>query len=95
MADYRKLTPSGPRQVTPEMQSAFEVADKPAKRGKKPESKKSKTEGPSSPKKRKADKVAPSAPQKKKIKKMAKRLKAPTTTTSNEEEQSSEEEEDV
>ena len=95
MADYMKLTPSGPCQLTPEMQSALEVADKPAKRGKKSESNKAETEGPLSPKRRKADKVAPSAPQKKKIKKMAKRLKAPTTTTSNEEEQSSEEEEDV
>ncbi|KAL7597951.1 hypothetical protein Lser_V15G22324 [Lactuca serriola] len=95
MADYKKLTPSGPRQLTPEMQSALDDVDKPAKRGKKPESKKTKTEGPSSRKKRKADKAAPSAPKKKKLKKMVKRPKVPSPTDSNEEKQSAEEEEEV
>ena len=33
IGDYRKLTPSGPRQLTPEMQSALEVVDKTEKRG--------------------------------------------------------------
>ncbi|XP_023745508.1 pollen-specific leucine-rich repeat extensin-like protein 1 [Lactuca sativa] len=95
MVDYRKLIPSGPHQLTPEMQSALEAADKPAKRGKKLESKKAETEGPSSPKKRKADKAAPPAPKKKNGKKMAKRPKVPTSSSSNEEGQSADEEEEV
>ena len=66
----------------------MEAADKPTKMGKKSESKKDETEGPSSPKKLKVDKAAPSAPKKKKVKKMAKRPKAPMSSSSNEKEQS-------
>ena len=86
MVDYRKLPPLGPRQLTPEMKSAFEAADKLAKRGKKPESKKDENEGPLSPKKQKADTNAPSSPKKKKVKNMEKRPKAPTPSDSDEEE---------
>ncbi|XP_023772315.2 uncharacterized protein LOC111920973 [Lactuca sativa] len=95
MVDYSKLTPSGPRQLTPEMKSSFEAADKPAKRGKKSDSKKVENEGPLSPRKQKADTAAPSAPKKKKVKKMAKRSKAPTPYDSDEEDQPTNEEEDV
>lgn len=72
MVDYRKLPPSGPRQLAPEMNSAVEATDKPAKRGKKLESRKDENKGPSSPKKRKADTAAPSDHKKKKVKKMVK-----------------------
>ena len=52
------------------MQTALDAVEKPTKRGKKPESKKGKTEGPSSPattpKKHKADNTDHSAPKKKK-----------------------------
>lgn len=94
MANYKKLTPSGPHQLTPEMQSALDAADKP-ERGKKPKTTKPETEGPSSPKKRKKDKAAPSAPKRKKVKKMAKRPKAPSHADSNNDEQSAEVQEDV
>lgn len=71
MAGYRKLSPTGPRQLTPEMQTTLEVVEKPTKRGKKSDSKKSETEGPSShaatPKKCKADNAVPSSRKKKKI----------------------------
>ena len=45
--EYKKLPPTGPRQLTLEMQSSLDVADKPTKRGKKVE-RKSEKEGPSS-----------------------------------------------
>ena len=34
MAEYKKLPPTGPRALTPEMQKSLELADKPAKWGK-------------------------------------------------------------
>ncbi|XP_023742892.1 uncharacterized protein LOC111891036 [Lactuca sativa] len=68
----------GPRDLTPTILRSIEEADKPAKRGKKPESQK---EGPvtkpnkgQAPKKRTTDKAAPSQPQPKKLKKPARRL---------------------
>ena len=86
MADYRKLTPTGPRKLTPEMQSALEVVDKPTKRRKKPDQKKKDAEGQSSqvtsPKKRKAKKGPSSVHKKRKIKKMAKKLKAASSSDS-------------
>ncbi|KAL7605541.1 hypothetical protein Lser_V15G20563 [Lactuca serriola] len=77
--EYIKLPSSGPRHLTPEMQSALDVVDKPAKRGKKPDQKKQEKEGQSSKastsKKRKAEQAAPSAPKKRKVKKMVRKLK--------------------
>ncbi|XP_023729286.1 extensin-like [Lactuca sativa] len=83
MADYRKLTPTGPMQLTPEMQSALEVVDKPAKKEKKPNQKKDAERHSSqatSPKKRKAEKGPSSVHKKRKIKKMAKKPK-PTSSS--------------
>lgn len=77
------------------MQSVLDVADKPAKRGKKQETKKPKTKGPSSPKKEKSDKAAPLASKWKKVNKMAKRPKAPSPADSNNDEQSAKEDGDV
>ncbi|XP_023752373.1 uncharacterized protein LOC111900726 [Lactuca sativa] len=78
LQQYRKRTPVGPRELTPAMLRSIEEADKPAKRGKKPETQK---EGPVTkptkgkiPKKRKIDKAATSQPQPKKQKKPARRL---------------------
>lgn len=47
IADYRKLPPKGPRQLTTEMQATLEAVEKPAKRGKMPDTKKVDIEGPS------------------------------------------------
>ncbi|XP_023756113.1 uncharacterized protein LOC111904595 [Lactuca sativa] len=78
LQQYRKRPSVGPHDLTPTMLCSIEEADKPAKRGKKPESQK---EGPvtkptkgQTPKKRKTDKAAPSQPQPKKQKKPARRL---------------------
>ena len=75
MNEYKKLPPTGPRQLIPEMQSSLDVADKPAKWGNKVDQRKGEKEGPSSkaatPKKRKSEQAAPSAPKKWKIKKKA------------------------
>ncbi|XP_023737212.1 uncharacterized protein LOC111885160 [Lactuca sativa] len=59
MNEYKKLAPTRPRQLTPEMQSSLDAADKPEKRGKKAERK-----TPSAPKKQKIKKKAhkPKAP---------------------------------
>ena len=84
MVEYRKLLTTGPRKLTPEMQKALDVVEKPAKRGKKADTKIVGTEGPSAKlvksKKRKAEKVAYSAS--KKIKKMARRRKSPSPSSS-------------
>ncbi|CAI9279258.1 unnamed protein product [Lactuca saligna] len=78
LQQYRKRKAVGPRELTPSMLHSIEEADKPAKRGKKPESQK---EGPvakpskgQTPKKRKTDQPAPSQPQPKNQKKPARRL---------------------
>ncbi|XP_023736973.1 uncharacterized protein LOC111884909 [Lactuca sativa] len=75
---YRKRPSVGPRELTPAMLRSIEEADKPAKRGKKPETQK---EGPvikptkgQTPKKRKSDKAATSQAQPKKQKKPARKL---------------------
>ncbi|CAI9269411.1 unnamed protein product [Lactuca saligna] len=75
---YRKRKFVGPRELTPTILCSIEEDDKPAKRGKKPESQK---EGPiakpsngQTPKKRKTDQAAPSQPQPKKQKKPDRRL---------------------
>ncbi|XP_023768812.1 uncharacterized protein LOC111917354 [Lactuca sativa] len=100
MADYRKLSPIGPRELTLEMKTALDVVENPTKRGKKPTTKKAETKGPSNkaatPKKRKADKEAPSAPKTKKFKKMVKKPKDPSPSNSeHNEEPPVEEEEEV
>ena len=86
MADNRKLTPTGPRQLTPEMQSALEVVDKPTKRGMKPDQKKKDAEVQSShvatPKKRKSEKEPSATHKKRKINKMAKKPKATSSSDS-------------
>ncbi|XP_023756033.1 pollen-specific leucine-rich repeat extensin-like protein 4 [Lactuca sativa] len=105
MASYIKTSPIGPRQLTPEIQSALDAVEKPTKQGKKPEPKKSVTEGPSSlaatPKKCKSENAVPSASKNKKVKKMARKMKEPSPTNSDQvpsphdEEQSTDEEEEV
>ncbi|XP_023756223.1 uncharacterized protein LOC111904724 [Lactuca sativa] len=78
LQQYRKRKSVGPRELTPTMLRSIEEADKPAKRGKKPESQKegqvAKPSKGQTPKKRKTDKAAPSQPQPKKQKKPARRL---------------------
>ncbi|XP_023747862.2 uncharacterized protein LOC111896073 [Lactuca sativa] len=78
LQQYRKHPSVGPRELTPAMLRSTEEADKPAKRGKKPETRK---EGPvnkptkgQTPKKRKSDKPATSQAQLKKQKKPARIL---------------------
>ncbi|CAH1431384.1 unnamed protein product [Lactuca virosa] len=84
--EYKKLPPTGPRQLTPEMQRSLDAADKPAKRGKKGDQRKNEKEGPSSkaamPKKRKSEQAAPFAYKKRKIKKKAPKPKAPSSSDS-------------
>ncbi|XP_023758420.1 uncharacterized protein LOC111906873 [Lactuca sativa] len=86
MADYRKLPPTGPRQLTSEMQTTLDVVDKPAKRGKKPDSKKHEKVGRSSqdatPKKRKTEQATPFETKKQKVKKMANKPKAASPSDS-------------
>ncbi|CAI9268786.1 unnamed protein product [Lactuca saligna] len=76
--EYKKLPSSGPKELTPNMIRSIEEADKPTKRGKKPETQKEVRvtkpfKGPT-PKKQKSYKVAPSQPKQKKLKKPARRL---------------------
>nr|KAJ0218696.1 hypothetical protein LSAT_V11C300141820 [Lactuca sativa] len=75
---YSKRKVVDPRELTPAMLRSIEEADKPTKRGKKPESQKeglvTKPSTGQTPKKRKTDKAAPSQPQPKKQKKPARRL---------------------
>nr|KAJ0193115.1 hypothetical protein LSAT_V11C800452990 [Lactuca sativa] len=75
---YKKLPSSGPRELTPAMIRSIEEADKPAKRGKKPESQKElrvpKPAKGQTPRKQKSDKAAPAQPKEKKVKKPARRL---------------------
>ncbi|CAI9284336.1 unnamed protein product [Lactuca saligna] len=78
LQQYRKHPSSGPRELTPTMVGSIEEADKPAKRGKKPETHKEAqvckpTKGKTA-KKRKYDKAVTSPPQPKKLKKPARRL---------------------
>lgn len=98
MTAYRKLSPKGPRELTPEMQVALDVVEKPVKRGKKADTKKVETEGPSTKttksKKRKAEEASSSTP--KKVKTMARRPKNPSFSNSeHDEEQSANEDEEV
>ncbi|XP_023747864.1 gibberellin-regulated protein 14-like [Lactuca sativa] len=76
--EYNKLPFSAPKELTPAMIRSIEEADKPAKRGKKPEKQKDvrviKPAKGKTPKKRKSDKTAPSQPKQKKLKKPARRL---------------------
>ncbi|XP_023769602.1 uncharacterized protein LOC111918175 [Lactuca sativa] len=76
--EYKKLPSSGPRELTADMVKSIEDADKPAKRGKKPEVKKGDKGGQVSkvqtPRKRKSEKAAPTQPKPKKAKKPARRL---------------------
>ena len=76
----------GPRPLTSEMQQSLDMADKPAKRGKKGDTRKEIQEGTSSkpvtPKKRKGSTADPSAPKKRKLKKMAQKSKAPSSSDS-------------
>ena len=76
----------GPRPLTSEMQQSLDMADKPAKRGKKGDTRKEIQEGTSSkpvtPKKRKGSTADPSAPKKRKLKKMAHKAKAPSSSDS-------------
>ncbi|KAL7613861.1 hypothetical protein Lser_V15G06525 [Lactuca serriola] len=85
MKEYKRLPPTGPRQLTPEMQSSLDAANKPAKLGNKFE-RKGEKEGQSSkvstPKKRKSEQVAPLAPKKCKTKKKAHKSKAPSSNDS-------------
>ncbi|XP_052621767.1 flocculation protein FLO11-like [Lactuca sativa] len=78
LQQYRKISSSGPRELTPAMVRSIKEADKPTKRGKKTETQKeaqvSKSTKGQTPKKRKSDKAAPSQPQPKKQKKPARRL---------------------
>ncbi|CAI9276883.1 unnamed protein product [Lactuca saligna] len=75
---YRKHPSSGPRELTPTMVRSIDEADKPAKRGKKPETHKeaqvSKPTKGKTPKKRKSDKAVTSPPQPKKLENPAMRL---------------------
>ncbi|CAI9263241.1 unnamed protein product [Lactuca saligna] len=78
LQEHRKLPSTGPRELTQEMVRSIEKADKPAKRGKKPETHKGEpvtkhTKG-HTPKKRKTDKGSLSQAQPKKQKKLARRL---------------------
>ncbi|CAI9284386.1 unnamed protein product [Lactuca saligna] len=78
LKEYRKHPSAGPIELTQAMVRSIEEADKPAKRGKKPETQKGEqvtkqTKG-QTPKKRKYDKAAPSQDQLKKQKKPARRL---------------------
>ncbi|CAI9304193.1 unnamed protein product [Lactuca saligna] len=86
MADYRNLPPTGPRQLTPEMQTALDAVDTLAKRGKKPDTKKQEKEGQSSqaatPKKHKVEHAATSPRKKRKVKKMAKKPKTTSPSDS-------------
>ncbi|XP_023757881.1 flocculation protein FLO11-like [Lactuca sativa] len=89
LQQYRKRKAIGPRELMPVMLRSIEGADKPAKRGKKPELQK---EGPvtkpskgQTPKKRKTDKAAPSLPQPKKQKKPARKLILQSSSSSNSE----------
>lgn len=86
--EYKKLTPSGPRQLTPEMQSSPDAADKPVKRWKKPD-KKGEKDGQSSkvstPKKRKSEQASTNAPKKKKHKMKAHRQKSPSPSSTDSE----------
>ncbi|CAI9285173.1 unnamed protein product [Lactuca saligna] len=75
---YRKHPSAGSREITQAMVRSIEEVDKPAKRGKKPETQKAKqvtkqTKG-QTPKNRKSNKAAPSQAQRKKQKKPARRL---------------------
>ncbi|CAI9259393.1 unnamed protein product [Lactuca saligna] len=78
LQEYRKRPSAGPRELTQAMVRSIEEADKPAKRGKKPETQRGeqvskKTKG-QTPKKRKTNKPVPSQVQPKKQKKPARRL---------------------
>ena len=76
--EYKKLPSSGPRELNSEMMRSIEEADKPAKRGKKQETKKRekgvKVSKVQTPKKQNSEKVAPSQPKKKKAKKVVRKL---------------------
>ncbi|CAI9271633.1 unnamed protein product [Lactuca saligna] len=78
LQQYRKHPSSGPRDLTPAMVCSIDEADKPAKRGNKPETHKeaqvSKPIKGKTPRKRKSDKAVTSPPQPKKLKKPAWRL---------------------
>ncbi|XP_052622754.1 uncharacterized protein LOC128128026 [Lactuca sativa] len=78
LQQYRKHSSVGPRELTPTMLRSIEEADKPAKRGKKPDTQKdglvTKPTKGKTPKKRKTDKAATSQPQPKKQKQPARRL---------------------
>ncbi|XP_023764879.2 uncharacterized protein LOC111913403 [Lactuca sativa] len=78
LQQYRKISSSGPRELTPAMVRSIEEADKPAKREKKTDTQKethvSKPTKGQTPKKRKSDKAAPSQPPPKKQKKPARKL---------------------
>ncbi|CAI9266054.1 unnamed protein product [Lactuca saligna] len=78
LQQYRKYPFFGPRELTPAIVRSIKEADKPSKRGKKPETQKGEpvikqTKG-QTPKKRKSDKAATSQAQLKKQKKPARRL---------------------
>ncbi|XP_023760257.1 uncharacterized protein PB18E9.04c-like [Lactuca sativa] len=94
MADYRKLTPMGPRVLTPEQKAALEFVDKPSNRGKHTTTKKEPTEEDKSKasksRKRKSDKGDSS--KSKKIKKMERRSKSPTPPSSENDKEDEEEE---
>ncbi|XP_023752233.1 uncharacterized protein LOC111900585 [Lactuca sativa] len=82
--EYKKLPSSEPRELTSKMIKLLKEADKPAKRGKKPNFKKKEKEGQVStvttPKKRKSEMAAPSQPKKRKVKKMAKNPRRVSTS---------------
>ncbi|XP_023770500.1 flocculation protein FLO11-like [Lactuca sativa] len=86
ISEYKKLPDTGPRPLTPEMQQSLDMIDKPAKRGKKGDTRKKFQEGTSSkpviPKKRKGSTTDPSAPKNRKLKKMAHKTKAPSSSDS-------------
>ncbi|CAI9304236.1 unnamed protein product [Lactuca saligna] len=78
LQQYRMHPSSGPRELTPAMVRSIEEADKPMKRGKKPETHKeaqvSKPTNGKTPKKRKSDRAVTSPAQLKKLKKPVRRL---------------------
>ncbi|CAI9300098.1 unnamed protein product [Lactuca saligna] len=78
LQQYRKHPSLGPRELTPAMVRSIDEADKPIKRGKKPENQKqaqvSKPTKGKTPKKRKYDRAVTSPPKPKKLKKPDRRL---------------------
>ncbi|XP_052625071.1 uncharacterized protein LOC128132503 [Lactuca sativa] len=96
--EYKKHPSSGPRELTPAMTRSIKEVDKPAKRGKKPETQKEvkatkptkgdkggKVSKVQTPRKRKSEKAAPAQPKPKKVKKPARRLTLQSSSDSDSE----------